>query len=207
MKFQNTLLSACLILVLAGANARAEEVVKPTPAPAVKDDAERSVIDEPAVIDHVVYLAKLPAPGELIKAAEQKGTPILRIDQTADRILVVYQYEGGRTVTFAYMLLSAAAAPQAARVLPPSSARYTVTEPLPAPPAPVTTTIIYEEPPPPVYYPPRVRYYDPAWDFWGPFSVGVGLGWGFGGHSHHHHGWPHGGHHGWFGGGFHGGRH
>src|SRR3954469_23998563 len=104
----NTLFAA-LILVSgfsAGASLKAEEVAKPSPAPAVADSEDRSATDEPTVIDHVVYLAKLPTADELVKGADAKGTPILRMDQTADRIVVVYQYSGGRTATFAYTLIS-----------------------------------------------------------------------------------------------------
>lgn len=198
MKTKIAFVSSLLIFALAGAAGRADEIVKPTPAPVVKDDLDQNLSDEPAVIDHVVYLAKLPSPDALIKAADQKGTPVLRMDQTSDRILVVYQYAGGRTVTFAYTLLSTAGSPHASTVMPPSSAAYSVVEPSPAP---GTTTVVYQEQPPVVYYTPSVRYYDPAWDFWTPLAVGIGLGWGFGGHSYH------GGYHGGFGGGYHGGYH
>jgi len=166
----------------------AEETASPAPAPALD-------VTEPAVIDHVVFLARLPTPAELMKGAETQGTPIARMDQTADRILVVYQYAGGRTVTFAYTLLSSAGSAVAPVSQQSSAANYSLA------PAPATT-VVYTQPDR-VYYSPRyVRYYDPAWDFWAPFAVGVGFGW-LGGH----HGGYYGGHYGGGYGGHHGGRH
>lgn len=189
----------------AGVSASASDVVKPSPAPVVADSSEHNSVDEPAVIDHVVYLAKLPSPDELMKGAELKGTPIVRMDQTADKIVVVYQYAGGRTVTFAYTLLSATGSrsepqPQSQAGAAPvtSSSNYQVVSPTYVAPPP---TVVYTDPD--VYYAPSVRYYDPAWDFWTPLAVGIGLGWGFGGHSYYHGGWHGGGFHG--GGGWHGG--
>jgi len=188
----NTLFAALILAagLSAGASLKAEEAAKPLPVPPVADSPDQSSADEPTVIDHVVYLAKLPTPDELVKGADAKGTPILRIDQTTDRIVVVYQYAGGRTSTFAYTLLSSSnpPAPVASR-----NAEYRVVTPTPAPPV-TTTTVVYQQPDV-VYYEPRVRYYDPAWDFWAPLAVGVGLGWGFGGHGHYHGGWH--GHGGW----------
>src|ERR1700712_1955190 len=102
----------------AGVSAFADDVIKPSRAPVVSAGTERSSVEEPAVIDHVVYLAKLPTPDELMKGAELKATPIVRMDQTADRIVVVYQYAGGRTVTFAYTLLSASGSSTSASVGP-----------------------------------------------------------------------------------------
>lgn len=176
-----------------GVSARADDIVKPTSAPFVSSSTERNSVDEPAVIDHVVYLARLPSPDELVKGAELKATPIVRMDQTTDRIVVVYQYAGGRTVTFAYTLLSSAGSAQASLVPQGSGAEYQVLAAPPAPPA--TRTVVYAEPDV-VYYSPRVRYYDPAWDFWTPLAVGIGLGWGFGGHGHGYGGGWH-GHGGW----------
>jgi hypothetical protein len=187
-------LSLVAALALCG-SAKADEIVKPTAAPAVSEGPEHASVDEPAVIDHVVYLAKLPSPDELMKGAELKATPILRMDQTADRIVVVYQYAGGRTVTFAYTLLSKTASAGTPVVSQNSNATYQVVTPSPAP-RPTTTTVVYSDPDV-VYYTPRVRYYEPAWDFWTPLAVGVGLGWGFGSHGHGHYsgGWH--GHGGW----------
>ena len=180
MKTMNYFAAALLAAGISGPLALAQDNVAPAPA--------APSVAEPAVIDHVVYLARLPSPAELMKSAETQGTPIARIDQTSDRILVVYQYAGGRTVTFAYTLLSAAGSVPAPAGQPASTATYTTA------PAP-TATVVYAQPDP-VYYSPRyVRYYDPAWDFWAPFAVGVGFGWlGV-------HGSGHGGGH------WHGGRH
>ena len=151
------------------------------------------VTGEPAVINHVVYLAKLPTPAELMKGAELQGIKIARIDQTTDRMVVAYEYSGGRTVTFAYTLLTAVAAypaPAAGAATPPATVVYS--QPAPA------TQVVYTQPST-VYYTPRyVSYYDPAWDFWGPLALGVGIGL-IGGHDGGWHGGWHGGH----GGGWH----
>lgn len=186
------LFSAVLLSVaIAAPLAWAQENTSPTPAP-----AEPINVSEPAVIDHVVFLARLPTPSELLKGAEKQGTPIARIDQTADRVLVVYHYAGGRTVTFAYTLLSSAGNAPAPVAQPVSTATYSVVS-APAP----TTTVVYSQPQQ-VYYSPSpryVRYYDPAWDFWAPFAVGLGVGWSGGHHSHgryYGHGGYYGGHHG-----------
>jgi hypothetical protein len=196
----NTLFAAFMFAVgVVGTSALAEDIVKPTPPPAVPANSDRNSVEEPAVIDHVVYLARLPTPDELVKGAELKATPIVRMDQTTDRIVVVYQYAGGRTATFAYTLLSTAGSSRAPVAPQGASPNYSVVSP---PPPPSSSTVVYAQPAPDVvYYAPSVRYYDPAWDFWTPLAVGIGLGWGFGGHG----GW-HGGGGGWHGGG-HGGWH
>lgn len=151
---------------------------------------------EPTAFDHVVYLARLPSPSELMQGAKSQGATVTRMDQTSDRIVVVYDYPSGRSVTFAYTLLSAAAeypapalrAGAASPTAPASRAVYTTVS-TPA------TEVIYTEPET-VYYSRRyVRYYEPAWDFWTPLALGVGIGL-IGGHGH---GW-HGGHGGWHGG-------
>lgn len=179
--FPIALLAAAVVSPWAQAQENASPASAPASTPAMN-------VAEPAVIDHVVFLARLPTPAELMKGAEVQGTPIARMDQTADRILVVYQYAGGRNVTFAYTLLSSAGNAPAPVAQPVSSTTYTVVG------ATAPTTVVYTEPER-VYYSPSpryVRYYDPAWDFWAPFAVGVGFGW-IGGHNHG--GW-HGGHHG-----------
>ncbi len=187
-----TLIPAVLLAAaVSGLPALAQDkVVQQTPATAATAQPDMQSVAEPAVIDHVVYLARLPSPADLMKGAEAQATPILRMDQTADRIVVVYQYAGGRTVTFAYTLLSSTASSPAP--LATSTAAYTVVS-APAP----TATVVYTDPST-VYYTTRyARYYDPAWDFWAPLAIGVGLGWGFGGHGGWHGGGWHGGHGGW----------
>ena len=162
-----------------------------------------TVLPETGVIDHVVYLARLPTPAELLNGAKVQGITISRMDQTTDKVVVVYEHSGGRTVTFAYTLLSSvdsASAPivASAPARPASTAVYTQEVPV--------TRVVYAEPER-VYYSSRaVTYYDPAWDFWAPLAIGVGIGW-WGGHDggHDHHGW-HGGHES-HGGGYHGGGH
>ncbi|MEO6996234.1 MAG: hypothetical protein ABI273_21705, partial [Lacunisphaera sp.] len=133
----------------AGVSASASDIVKPSRPPVVADTSGQNPVDEPAVIDHVVYLARLPSPDELMKGAESKGTPIVRMDQTADKIIVVYQYGGGRTVTFAYTLLATAASsplqpqPQAAAPVTSSSNYQVVSPTYVTTPAP---TVIYTTP-------------------------------------------------------------
>lgn len=155
-------------------------------------DSSAPLPAEPVTFDHVVYLARLPAPAELMQGAAKQGSTIARMDQTSDRIVVVYAYSGGRTVTFAYTLLSAAAnypvpATRAtATPAPASTVVYTQTTPV--------TQVVYTQPET-VYYSSRyVRSYDPAWDFWTPLALGVGIGL----ISGHGHGWS--GGHGWHGG-------
>ncbi len=174
--------AALLAAAISGAPALAQDSSSPVAAPAVS-------VAEPAVINHVVYLARLPSPAELMKSAESQATPITRMDQTTDRIVVTYQYAGGRTVTFAYILLSSAASAPAPLAMEagamPNSPQVVVRAQSP------TTTVVYAQPDTYYYSPGYVRYYDPAWDFWAPLALGVGLGW-IGGHGHG--GWHGGGH-------------
>lgn len=191
---------------MAGTVIHAAENAEPDQTAVVSPGNEQSSVGEPMVVDHVVYLAKLPSPDELLRGAELKATPIIRMDQTADRIVVVYQYAGGRTVTFAYTLLASASASPVSVSQPASSATYTVVTPTPAPP--VTATVVYVQSEP-VYYAPRVRYYNSAWDSWAPFAVGFGFGW-VGGRNYDHCGYGYGYGHGrgGYGGGYgHGGGH
>ncbi|HEY4300844.1 MAG TPA: hypothetical protein VGM73_08230 [Candidatus Didemnitutus sp.] len=151
-------------------------------------------------VDHVIYLAHLPAPAELVQGATAQNAKIDRMDQSSDRVVVTYSYANGRSVTFAYTLLSSIGAQE-------PMALSTSSQPAPMPVqssatyvAPQPSTVVYTSPP--VYYPPAYSsYYDPVWDFWAPVAIGVGLGWGWHGGGWHS-GW-HGG--GWHGGGFRGG--
>ncbi|MES1167559.1 MAG: hypothetical protein ABUL61_00175, partial [Oleiharenicola lentus] len=59
-------------------------------------------------IDHMVYLSFLPEPAELMKDAEAAGLKVLRLDKTADKVVVSYQYPDGHTATLGYALLSTA---------------------------------------------------------------------------------------------------
>jgi hypothetical protein len=165
-----------------------------TPVPAAQASAA------PTVINGFVYVAKLPTPTQLLKDAEAEGLTIGRMDQSADRIVVVYQYPDGRTRTFAYTPAAAQGSAPVVQAAPLATANATYTV-VSAPPPPPTTTVVYVDPSP-VYYSTRYyRSYDPAWDFWAPLSLGIGLGWVSGGQ----HSWyGHGGHHSWHG---HGGWH
>jgi hypothetical protein len=149
-------------------------------------------------IDHVVYLAHLPAPADLSKAASSQGSSIVRMDETGDHIVVVYQYTSGKTVTFAYTLLSAA---------PVAPTENLHAEALPAEAHQVTTTtvaqpstVVYTTAPAPAYY--YSSYYSPFWNFWAPLAVGIGLSYAWYGGGYYYHGGGH--YHGggdWHGGG------
>ncbi|MEI7567637.1 MAG: hypothetical protein WCJ10_07345 [Opitutaceae bacterium] len=153
----------------------------------------------PVTLNGVVAVEKLPTPTSLLKDAEAEGLTILRMEQTPDRMIVVYQYPDGSTRAFAYTTTVEVAAATPVRSTALSKATYTVVaEPAPAP------AVVYAQPETiyytqrePVYYSPRyIRAYDPAWDFWTPLAVGVGLGWGFGGHQSHGGSYEHGSHRG-----------
>ncbi|MEI7800229.1 MAG: hypothetical protein EBT98_04965 [Opitutaceae bacterium] len=144
--------------------------------------------EAPVTLNGVVAVEKLPTPTSLLKDAEAEGLTILRMEQTPDRMIVVYQYPDGSTRAFAYTTTVELAAASPVRAATLSKATYTVVaEPAPAP------AVVYAQPETiyytqrePLYYSPRyIRAYDPAWDFWTPLAVGVGLGWGFGGHHSH----------------------
>ena len=199
MKITRYFPAALSIMAIACLPMRAAQDV-PSSADATSADAAvaspAAVSPETGAIDHVVYLAQLPTPAALLNGAQAQGITISRMDQTGDRLVVVYEHTGGRTVTFAYTLLSSVASGSTPTVAsaptkPVSTAVYTQEVP--------ATRVVYDEPER-VYYSSRyVRYYDPAWDFWAPLTLGVGIGL-IGGHGH---GW-YGGGHGWHGGG-HGG--
>ena len=153
----------------------------------------------PVAINGVVYVEKLPTPTQLMTEAEAEHLTITRMDQSSNRIVVVYQYPDGRSRAFAYSTVPPSANDQVVMATPVnnSTATYTMISPPSAPPA-AGTTVVYSQPATRVVYyesPSYVRYYDPAWDFWAPLAIGVGLGWGFGGHGHYYGGY-HGGHHG-----------
>ncbi len=202
--------AALLLMVITSLSVRAEENVASS-ADATSASAavalSGSVTPEPPAINHIVYLAQLPSPGELMKGAATQGVTIARIDQTSDRLVVVYEYSGARTVTFAYTLLSAAAnyptKTVASAALPSTSGSAVATtwttpdqvvyaQPASAP----APQVVYYTEPAPVYYTTRYESYYEPWDFWAPLALGVGIGL-IGSHDH---GW-HGGGHGWHGGG------
>jgi len=138
-------------------------------------------------IDHMVYLSFLPEPAELMRDAEIAGLKVLRLDKTADKVVVSYQYPDGHTATLGYGLLSSAG--NGDRVTTRTSERTVVsTERDPE--------IVYVERP----YRSTVVYRDYYDDFWPPLVLGLGLGWATSWHGGGHY---HGGYH----GGWHGGRH
>lgn len=157
-------------------------------------------------VDHYVYLRFLPKASELAQDAKINGLTILRIDETADRVIVSYQYPDGHTATLGYALLGSKPPSVVSRpssVAPPSTARYVVTDRDPE--------IIYVERPSTT----RVIYTDPWYGYWAPVTVGFGLGWATsyysgsyyrGGHHYHGGGYYKGGYRGGYhGGGYRGG--
>ena len=190
-------LSAVLVAAaVSGAAAFAQD----NPAPAIAPSTGAAVVAAapaaaPVAINGFVYVEKLPTPTQLMSEAEAERLTITRMDQSASRIVVVYQYPDGRTRAFAYTTMAPTSSDQVQLVTPASTATATYTV-VSAPPT-AGTTVVYTEPDRIYYTSPRyVRYYDPAWDFWAPLAIGVGLGWGFGGHGYHggyhgHGGWHH----------------
>lgn len=183
--------AALLVAALVGTAGFAQAAATPA-APASAPATVKPAPAAPVAIDGYVYVDKLPTPTQLMSQAEAEHLTISRMDQTSDRIVAVYQYPDGRTRAFAYTTSEPVGT--VATAAPAATATYTVVPP----PVATEPTVVYAEPAPTVVYyesPRYVRYYDPAWDFWSPFAVGVGLGWGFGDHDHFHGGYD-GGHHG-----------
>jgi hypothetical protein len=201
MKTKYLIPAVLLAAAVAGSTALAQDNSGAASTPA------NAQVAAPTPVNGVVYVEKLPTATQLTKDAESEGLSIVRIDQSAERVLVVYKYPNGTARTFAYTTSEGGtAAPTMTQAAAPatSAASYTVVSaPQQSPntvvyasPAP---TVIYTNPAPVYYAPGYATYYDPAWDFWAPLAIGVGLGWGF-----HGGGYYHGGYH---GGGWHGGGH
>jgi hypothetical protein len=199
MKIISLIPAAMLAVVVSSPMALAQNDSAPVPT----SQAAVSSTEAPAV-DHVIYLARLPSPAELVQGAEAQHAKIDRMDQTSDRILVAYSYANGRTVTFAYTLLSAISAQPTVALTAGQGPAPGVVYASPAPAVTYATqtqptTVVYTTPQTVYYAPGYTRYYDPVWDFWAPLAIGVGLGWGWHGGGWHGGGW-HGGGHGWHGG-------
>ncbi|MFZ5493801.1 MAG: hypothetical protein ACOZE5_00505 [Verrucomicrobiota bacterium] len=165
-----------LILVLAAGAlaARAEDTTTVAKTPA---------------IDHMVYLSFLPEPEDLMADAKAGGLTILRLDKTADRLVVTYKYPDGHTATLGYALLGSARNTDRVKERPVEVVERTTTvierEP----------EVVYVERP---YYPStRVVYRDRWDDFWPPLVLGLGIGYISGHHGHHHHYYRGHGHHRW----------
>jgi hypothetical protein len=169
-----------LTLAVCALNARAED-----PAGAPANDSAPSVSAVPE-INHMVYLSFLPEPAELMADAKRNGLQILRLDRTAEKVVVSYKYPDGHTATLGYALISAAA--QADRVAEMNKE--------------TPKTIVVTRDPEVIYvdrsypYRSRVVYRDAYWDdFWLPLTLGVGLGWATSWHGGgHYYGGHHGGH-------------
>ncbi|MDQ5981020.1 MAG: hypothetical protein QG602_3998 [Verrucomicrobiota bacterium] len=132
--------------------------------------------------DHYVYLSFLPEPAELMADAKANGLEVLRLDHTADRVVVTYKYPDGHTATLGYAKLGSVRASDrvVARVQPPSSAVYTSGD---------TTTVVVKDDPEIIYVErePRTRVvYREREDFWLPLTLGLGIGYVTGHHSHGH---------------------
>jgi hypothetical protein len=142
-------------------------------------------------IDHMVYLSFLPEPEDLMSDAKAGGLAILRLDKTADRVVVTYKYPDGHTATLGYGLLSAARNSDrvATRTVEADDDRTVVER---------RTTVI-ERDPEVVYverpYRTRVVYRDYRDDFWLPLTLGLGIGY-ITGHNSHGHVYYRGGYHG-----------
>ena len=161
----------------------------------------------PPPVDHYVYLRFLPKASELAQDAQMNHLTILRIDETADRVIVSYQYPDGHTATLGYALIGTNTGPSSRRssASEGGTARYTVADRDPE--------VVYVDRAPArvVYY--SDPYYPYYYNYWAPLTVGFGLGWATsyysGGHYYYHgggghyHGGGHGG--GGHGGGSHGG--
>lgn len=189
MKTTSLFPAILLAVAVSGTAALAQENAPATPADAAAPAVAPAAA--PITVNGVVYVDKLPTPTALLKDAEAEGLTIARMDQSPDRMVVVYQYPNGSTRAFAYTTtVNGAPAPVATATVPVSTATYRVVS-APQP----TTTVVYTQPET-VYYEPRyVRYYDPVWDGWAPLAIGLGIGLSW--HDGWHGGGWHGGHGGW----------
>lgn len=125
-------------------------------------------------VDHMVYLTFLPEPEDLMADVKTNGLTILRLDKTADRVVVTYKYPDGNVATLGYALLGAARNTDRVRERPVKvvERRTTVVERDPE--------VIYVERP---YT--RVVYRERD-DFWLPLTIGLGIGYVTGHHGGHH---------------------
>ncbi len=120
-------------------------------------------------IDHMVYLSFLPDAGELMADAKANGLTILRLDQTAGRVVVTYKYPDGHIATLGYARLDAAGRADRVAVRPVEVERH-------------STVVVREAPE--VVCVERAVYRDPRDDYWAPLTVGFGVGWVSGHHGH-----------------------
>lgn len=144
-------------------------------------------------VDHYVYLSFLPEPSELQADARKNGLEVLRLDKTADAVVVSYRYPDGHTATLGYKLLDAAgAADRVASRTIGSTATYSnesqpvrTVERVEVVERPSTTTeVVYVDRP----YRTYTTYYSDPWDSaWAPLTIGLGLGYVGGYYSNYHH--------------------
>lgn len=154
-----TLIILILALSAIGVSARAEDTATVAKTPE---------------IDHMVYLTFLPDTEELMADAKSNGLTVLRLDKTADRVVVTYKYPDGHTATLGYGLLGSARGTDRVKERPVEVVERTVIEREPE--------IIYVDRTPRT----RVVYRDYD-DFWPPLILGLGLGYISGHHNHHVH--------------------
>jgi len=123
MKTSTLFPTVLLALAVSGSMALAQDTSAPAPAAMT---IAQPTSPAPAVINGYVYVAKLPTPTQLLKDAEAEGLTIARMEQSADRMIVVYQYPNGSTRTFAYTPAAAQGststvqAPPLATAMPPT---------------------------------------------------------------------------------------
>lgn len=135
-------------------------------------------------VDHMVYLSFLPETEDLMADAKSNGLTVLRVDKTADRVIVSYKYPDGHTATLGYSLLSSARNTDrvAVRSIELQEERPVVER---------RTTTVIEREPEVVYversYPRTQVVYRERDDFWLPLTIGLGIGYVTGHHGHHHH--------------------
>ena len=149
-----------------------------------QDNGAATTQPAPITVNGVVHVQTLPTPPSLMKDAEAEGLTILRMEQSPDRIIVVYQYPSGATRAFAYTTrVETTVAPVASAVtsaMPLSTATYSVVSQA------APTTVVYTQPSTVYYTPNYVRYYDPYYYPWAPLALGVGIGmtWNYGYYGH-----------------------
>ena len=150
---------------------------------------DTAVVAKTPEIDHMVYLTFLPDTEELMADAKTNGLTVLRLDKTADRVVVTYKYPDGHTATLGYGLLSSASSNDRVigKVTSVSSSPNSDLQ-SPSSVTVVERTVVEREPE--IIYvdrTPRTRVvYRERDDFWPPLILGLGIGYISGHNSHSH---------------------
>lgn len=150
------------------------------PAPSSPPEPAVSPASPMPAPNSVIYIPRLPTPGELSNAAAAQGLAIDKMEVTSTQITVVYKYSNGQTNTVAYQLLPTAGTAPAMATAPATVV---------AAPA---TTVVYTSAPG-YYYDPY--YYGYPWLWPVGFNIGFGYSYhygyfghgfrGYGGHGYH----------------------